>query len=314
MTRWRMRIRLAVLFASLLPGLPAAEVLRVGPGERFGTPSEAAAVARPGDTVLIAPGLYRDCAIWRTANLTIAAHEGEAEIAGPAVCDGKALFVIDAPRVTVRGLAFTGARAASGNGAGIRAQGADLRVERTRFEDNETGILTIAAMPAGGLVVEDSLFRGNGARIPDGPCTGHALYAGQWALVTIRRSRFEATRACHHVKSRAARTEVLDSVIADGPDGASSYLIDVPNGGSLLLTRSDLVKGPRSGNPRAAVVFGAEGVTWPNALIEVTANRFANQGRLPTIFVENRSAARARLAGNTLSGPVLPLLGPGTAQ
>ena len=94
---------LAALLLAFLASPAAAGVLRVSPGERFRVPSQAAAVARPGDTVLIAAGRYRDCAVWRAADLLIAAEGGEAEITGP-VCDGKALFVVAAPRITVRGL------------------------------------------------------------------------------------------------------------------------------------------------------------------------------------------------------------------
>lgn len=299
-----------VLAPLLLPAAVSAEVLRVGPGEQFRAPSEAAAMARPGDTVLIAAGRYRDCAIWRSPDLTVAAVGGEAEITGP-VCDGKALFVVAAPRVTLRGLAFTGATAPAGNGAGIRAEAADLRVERTRFEGNETGILTIASMPGGTLVIEDSRFRGNGARIPDGPCTGHALYVNHWASLVVRRSRFEDTRHCHHVKSRADRTEVMDSIIADGPEGGSSYLVDLPNGGDLLLAGNQLAKGPRTGNPRVAVIIGAEGVARPTTRLEIRDNRFDNRLTVPTTFVENRSTTPVVLSGNVLSGPVQPLAGPG---
>ncbi|WP_135467490.1 right-handed parallel beta-helix repeat-containing protein [Crenalkalicoccus roseus] len=309
-----MLARAALLLLLLLPGCAAAgETLRVGPGERFRLPSEAAAAARDGDRVLIAPGRYRDCAVWRAARLTIAAAgEGAVEIHGP-VCEGKALFVVAGPGVLIEGLTFRGAVAPPGNGAGIRAEGGDLTIRRSRFEDNETGLLTRAEMPQARLVVEDSAFIGNGRRLPQG-CGGHGFYAGHWALVSIRRSRFEATRACHHVKSRAARTEVVDSVIADGPEEEASYLLDIPNGGDLLLAGSTLVKGPRSGNFGTAVMIGAEGVARPTHSLRVLGNRFENRQLLPTIFVHNRSGVPAELEGNTLRGLVLPLLGPGMVR
>ena len=306
-------IRAATLLLALLAARPnpaTAETLRVGPGEALRLPSQAAAAAREGDWVLIAPGHYRDCATWRAAGLRIeAAGSGAVEISGP-VCAGKALFVIAAPGITVAGLTFLGAASAEGNGAGIRAEGGDLRVLRSRFVGNQNGILT-AAMPDAALVVEDSEFIGNGARLAD---CAHGLYAGRLRSVTVRRSRFANTRACHHLKSRAARTEVVDSVIADGPDGEASYLVDVPNGGDLLLARNEMRKGPRSGNPRAAVMVGAEGVTWPTRSLRIEENRFTNAQDRPTTFVENRSRIPAELSGNLLTGPVTALDGPGLVR
>lgn len=299
-----------VLSLVLLPGLAAAETLRVGPGERFGRPSAAALVAQAGDTVLVAPGRYIDCAIWQAPGITIRADGGEAEITGP-VCAGKALFVVAAPDVVLEGFAFRGAAAESGNGAGIRAEGPGLTVRRSRFLGNQSGILTLYALPGARLTIEDSAFVENGARIPRGPCTGHALYVGRWSLLQIRRTSFEGTTECHHVKSRAGRTEISETRFRDGDTSGASYLIDLPNGGDLLLVESDLAKGPRTGNPRAAIMIGAEGVTWPTTRLELRHNRFANRQWLPTIFIENRSATPAELTGNRLRGLVLPLLGPG---
>ncbi|MEO3471559.1 hypothetical protein AAFN86_06795 [Roseomonas sp. CAU 1739] len=291
----------------------AAETLRVGPTERFKLPSQAAAVAREGDTVRIAPGQYRDCAVWRTARLTIVGAGAEAVQIGGPVCDGKALFVLTAPGITIEGITFRGAAAPDGNGAGIRAEGGDLTVRHVQFEDSESGILTRAEMPAARLLIEDSVFLGNGA-MRGAACSGHALYVGHLAAVIVQRTRFEAQRACHHVKSRAARTEITDSSIVDGPLGGSSYLIDLPNGGDLVLARTRLMKGPRTGNRRAAVVIGAEGVLRPTSMLLIEGNRFENRTGGPTIFVENRSTAPARLEGNTLEGLVLALTGPGTVR
>jgi hypothetical protein len=304
---------LAVLGAVFASPVAAAETLRVGSGERFRLPSAAAAVAREGDTIRIAPGEYRDCAVWRAAGLTITGADARAvRISGP-VCEGKALFVIAGAGTTIEGITFRGAVAPDGNGAGIRAEGGDLIIRGSRFEDNQSGILTRSGMTQARILIEDSVFSGNGA-MRGRSCGGHALYANELALIAIRRTRFEATRACHHVKSRAARTEITDSVIDDGPAGGASYLLDLPNGGDLLLERTLLVKGPGTGNPRAAVVIGAEGVRWPTRSLVLRGNRFENRMSLPTIFVENRSATPALLEGNALDGLVLPLTGPGVAR
>ncbi|MCS6921004.1 MAG: hypothetical protein NZM07_03630, partial [Elioraea sp.] len=203
-----MRIPLA-LIALFLSGVSAsAGTLEVGPGKRFARPSEAAAVARPGDRVVIAPGRYVDCAVWRADRLTIAAAQGgEVLITGP-ICGNKGLFVIAGRDVTVEGISFQGAAFAGGNAAGIRAEGGDLTIRRSAFLDNQNGILTKADMRDHRLVIEDSRFVGNGALIHE---CAHGLYAGHWREVVVRRSRFEATRVCHHLKSRAERTVIEES-------------------------------------------------------------------------------------------------------
>jgi len=304
---------LAAAPAVAAPTVAAVETLRVGPGERFRAPSEAAAAVREGDRVIVAPGTYRDCAVWRAASVTVeAAPGGPVVIEGPA-CAGKGLFVAAAPGLTVIGLTFRGAAVPDGNGAGIRGDGGgDLTVRRSTFEGNENGILA-GGTAAARLVIEDSVFRGNGA-LREGRDCAHGVYAGTFGAVVIRRSHFVGTRTCHHVKSRALRTEVLDSTIEDGPEGDSSYLIDVPNGGDLLVARSTLRKGPRSDNPGTAVMIGAEGVRHPTASLRIEGNRFENLQRGGTAFVGNRSGVPAGLRGNRLVGRVTPLVGPGTVR
>jgi hypothetical protein len=306
---WR-RLLVGLTLGCVLAASAAAETLRVGPDQRFRLPSQALAAAKPGDTIVIAAGVYQNCLSIRVDDLTIVAEpDGAAELTGP-VCAGKGLLVASAQRLTVIGLTFRGAVAAAGNGAGIRAEAGDVTVRRSRFIDNQNGILASTAAPAR-LTIEDSVFTGNGALIGD---CAHGVYAGALALVVIQRSRFEETRICHHVKSRAARTEITDSVIVDGADRQTSYLVDIPNGGDLVLRNSELRKGPRAQNPGAAVVIGAEGVTHPTTILEITGNRFANVMPRGTVFVRNRSGTAATLRGNRLSGQVTALEGPGTVR
>ena len=64
----------------------------------------------------------------------------------------------------------------------------------------------------------------------------------------IRRSRIlESKDGGHEVKSRARRTVIEDSVIAS-LKGLDSRLIDVPNGGELIVRNSVLQEGPLSVN------------------------------------------------------------------
>jgi hypothetical protein len=56
------------------------------------------------------------------------------------------------------------------------------------------------------------------------------------------RQRFSGTKLAHHIVSSARQNELIENVIEDGPDGTSSYLIDMPIGGSMLLDHNVLEK------------------------------------------------------------------------
>ena len=66
----------------------APRTLRVGPGEEFKLPSQAAAFAVDGDTIEIKAGEYVDCATWRRNNLTTRGVGGRAHVKDK-VCSGK---------------------------------------------------------------------------------------------------------------------------------------------------------------------------------------------------------------------------------
>ena len=290
---------------------PAGRVLKVGPGEAFSKPSEAAAAALAGDTVMIASGTYDDCAVWpkRAPFLTIQAASGVVIIMGR-TCEYKALFVIKGDSITVRGITFTGAQAPRHNGAGIRAEGRGLLVENSRFVDNEEGILA-GSIPNGIIVVRNSVFQGNGNCVE---ACAHGIYVGNIAELRIENSNFLEQHIGHHVKSRAARTVLTGNVIADGPFGTASYLVDIPNGGALIMRNNALEKGPLSDNPRIAVTLGEEGATNITTEIVIEGNQFKNDLTTETVFVRNHTATRAIIRGNTLNGAVRPLLGPGTVD
>jgi hypothetical protein len=286
-------------------GAGVSDVLRVGPQRRIKSIAEAARIAKNGDIILIDAGVYRECAVWRASDLVIrGAQPGKVIVRGQA-CEGKALFVIKGDRTTVDGVTFAYAAVPDRNGAGIRQEGRDLTVRRSVFFRNQSGILTMG-LPDGSLTIEDSRFLENGG-CPD-RC-GHALYAGALRKLLVRRSIFKSTQDAHHIKSRAAETEIVDSVIEDGDAGNSSFLIDVPNGGAVTIRHNTLVKGPESANVLTAIRVGAEGVRHPTPYILVEDNRFANRMRLPTVFFWNDTQTRATLRNNQLDGLVLPSRG-----
>jgi hypothetical protein len=294
----------------LVAGGPAgARTLSVGPRAAFTQPSEAIADARDGDTIEIATGEYFDCAVVKQNHVTIVG-KGPDVVMTDKACEGKALLVIRGSDITVRNLTLSRARVPDGNGAGIRAEGPNLTVEQTRFINNENGILA-ADVPNSTIRILDSTFERNGRC--QATCA-HGVYVGHIALLHIERTKFFETREGHHIKSRALRTELIGDDIEDGPQGTASYLVEVPNGGTLIMRDNKLEKGPNCSNHSAAIVIGAEGVTQRTAELTLANNSFANDQDREAMFVRNMTATEAQLTGNRLKGSVVPLSGDGNVQ
>jgi len=282
--------------------------LEVGPSKTYTTPSAAAAAAKNGDQIKIEPGQYFDCAVWNADNLVIEGT-GPGVVITDKTCMGKGLFVIEGNNTTVRNLTLTRARVPDMNGAGIRLDKGNLTVDSVKFIDNQNGIM--GGVPGTTVTIRNSDFDRNGTC--EGACA-HGIYIGNVESVRVENSRFSNTRQAHSIKSRAKRTEVIGCTIADGPDGTSSYLIEAPNGGALIVRDNTLEKGPKSENHKAAIAIGAEGVTRPTPEITITNNNFRNDGNYETALVWNLTATRATLRGNKLAGSVIPLNGDGTVQ
>lgn len=301
----------AALAALFLVNHAEARTLEVGQGRAYATPSAAGAAARDGDTVSIAPGEYFDCTVWTAPNLTIRG-EGPADkvLITDKACQGKALFVITGANTTVRNLTLTRARVPDGNGAGIRQEGPNLLVEGVRFINNQNGILS-TDQPNGKIIIRNSEFVRNGSCENAGGCA-HGVYAGHIALLRVEGSRFFNTREGHHIKSRAATTEVEGNDIQDGPDGTASYEVDVSNGGGVLVRGNTMQKGPQSQNRTTAIMVGAEGITQRTPDIIVENNSFRNDSPAGTALLVNRTATEAVVRNNRLTGQIRPLVGDGT--
>jgi hypothetical protein len=297
-------IAFAAAMLSVLPA--AARILEVGPHRTLALPSQAAMIAADGDVVRIDPGHYADCAIWHASHLLIEAAGPGVRLAGR-TCAGKGIFITEGTDITIRGLTFADAAVAAHNGAGIRAAGRNLTVEASRFVHNENGILA-GGGPDSVLRIVDSAFIGNGACID---ACAHAVYAGAPIyLLDIEHCVFRDTRIAHHVKSRARNTIVRNSIIEDGPDGTSSYLIEVPDGGNVLIEGNTMQKGSRTSNPGVAISVGIESNRNPTDVLIVRGNDFRSDAPSRTIFVRNNTSAEAELIGNVFSGDVQVLAVP----
>lgn len=296
-----------LLAAGATPGF--GNTIEVGASQQLKLPSQAALVARSGDTIQIEPGEYTDCAVWRTSDLTIEGKGNGAVLANKS-CAGKGIFVIVGDGITVRNLTFAHATVPDRNGAAIRVEGRNLTVEHSRFIDNENGILADAAAGST-LKILDSEFRGNGKCDPQ---CAHGIYAGAIDTLDIEGSSFVDQHVGHHIKSRALHTILINNDIADGPDGNSSFLVDISNGGDLLMQGNRLEKGPHSENRETAVAIGFEGMKNPTRTLIIRGNSFTNDMPTATHFVSNRTSTPVALSANQFHGHTTPLAGRGSVS
>jgi hypothetical protein len=281
---------------------PAGRTLAVGPRETYGLPSEAARAAQPGDTIVIAAGDYHgDVATWAADRLAICGKGGPVRLfADGNSAQGKAIWVIAGSDIVVEGIDFIGAKVADENGAGIRAEGGDLTVRRSRFFDNENGIL-------GGdgavVTIERCEFGRNGA----GDGQSHNIYIGRAKRLVISASYFHEAKVGHNLKSRARESRIENSYFVDGPRGTSSYLADFPSGGMVYLRGNLFHKGPMAEN-NTAISFGAEGVKWPVNTLKMVHNTVV-MTRSGGNFVAARPTTQAvLLLGNVFAGSDGPSL------
>jgi hypothetical protein len=281
-----------------VPGAHAAAVRLVGPGHPYGTPCRAIQAAAPGDTVMIdaaGNGHYDgDVCAWRTPGLTIAGYNGRARIAAAGQdAQGKAIWVIAGNDTTIRNVELSGAAVPDRNGAAIRQEGANLRLEQVYFHDNENGVLA-APNPDSDIVIESSEFARNG----HGDGYSHNLYIGKVRSFTLRYSYSHDARVGHLVKSRALTNRILYNRLT-GENGTASYELDLPNGGLSFVIGNVIQQGPRSENP-SLVSFGVEGAHHPGSALFLVNNTLVDDLRKgPALFVEP-SLAAAVLAQNNL--------------
>ncbi len=264
------RIRQVLLAAVLLPACAFSTDWRVGPGRALTLPSQAAALAKDGDTVTIEAGSYVDCAFWTQNDLLIRGEGGYAVLRDKC-CGGKAIWVIQGRNTTVRHIEFTGAAVPDRNGAGIRQEGPDLLVQHCYFHDNENGILT-GANKESSIRVEHTHFDNNG----HGDGYSHNMYIGHVGSFEISSSWTHRARVGHNIKSRADSNRILYNRISNEDDGTASRDIDLPNGGYALIMGNVLQHGPRTQNSNTCG-YGMEGLSNASKTLLLVNNTFVSQ-------------------------------------
>jgi hypothetical protein len=263
----------------------------VGEGQPYAQPGDAARAAADGDLIHIMPGTYYSCAVW-TADHLVIEGAGPATVMTDTSCQGKANFVISGNDVTVRDLAFTRVRVNDGNGAGIRAEGAGLVMERIRFDNNQAGVLAVS-QPAATIQILGCVFLNNGTitgrRVPA------AVEVGALQHLVIRNSVFQPGRAGAAIVSYADLTDIASSRIAASPAPAESQkTATVLVTGALLMVDTELEASEASSGNKIAIraTLGAAAA----GDLTLRRNRLEGDGTL----LENWSGRSVVLDGNRL--------------
>ena len=139
-------------------------------------------------------------------------------IAQGASAESKGIWVVRGGKVTVEGFDFVGAAVPDRNGAGIRFEKGNLRVENCRFLENENGILTGGDVDST-LEILSSEFGNNGS----GDGQSHNLYVGAIGTLKVTGSYFHHAKVGHLLKSRAAKNLIFYNRLTDETGGTASY-------------------------------------------------------------------------------------------
>ena len=289
--------------ARLKPGtrLTRGATIRVGPDRFYRKPSEAARIAKDGDTIEIDAADYvGDVAIWPQSNLTLRGVGGRPHLrAAGRSAEGKAIWVIKGDNTTVENLEFSGTKVGDKNGAGIRLEGTDLVIRNSSFHDNEMGVLT-GRNPDSDVTIEYSEFYGNTVDYRKFGRLGHNIYIGEIRSFTLTGSYVHGAVIGHNVKSRARYNMIKYNKIVDENDGGSSYLIDLPNGGASYLIGNLLHQSPKNDN-NAMISYGSEGIIYDERTAYVVSNTFVNDDR-DGAFIQTLGKARIRAMSNLFVG------------
>ena len=258
------------------------------------------AIGAGAGTIRFASFAFADCAVQEAGDiLYTAAVPGESVLDGTA-CEGKAALVLRGRRARIDGLVFANMAVPDGNGAGIRLEKGDLAIAQSWFRDSQQGILT-ANGESGTVTIDKSTFTRLGTCEGPGGCA-HSIYVGDYGALTVTRSRFEAGRGGHYLKSRAGRVMVLDSSFDDSAGRATNYMIDLPAGATGRIAGNWFVQGQDKENYSAFIALAAEGRVHSSDGLAIESNnaRLAPGVSRETVFVADWSGDRPAVGVNAL--------------
>jgi len=215
-------------------------------------------------------------------------------------CEGKAALVLRGRRARIVGLVFAHMKVPDFNGAGIRLEHGDLEVSQAWFRDSQQGIL--AGDDRGGTItIDKSTFTRLGTCEGPGGCA-HSIYIGDYGALNVTRTRFEAGRGGHYLKSRSPRVSILNNSFDDSAGHETNYMIDLSNGATGQIAGNWIVQGKDKENYSALIAVAAEGKHNSSAGLRIEGNnaRMAPGVTFSSTFVADWSGDVLALGEKTL--------------
>jgi len=177
---------------------------------------------------------------------------------------GKGLILAQGNDLMVENIECRNIKVRDGNGACIRLEGKNLTLNHVYFHDSQEGVLE-TSKEYGVIQINNSRFERLGYN-----GQAHGIYTNK-AKLYIYQSLFVATKSQGHaIKVRGSKLVIDRSIIAS-LSSDDSRLIDMPNGGALVVKNSLLEQGPNSVNGQV-IGFAFEGIKYKDNSIYLNEN------------------------------------------
>ncbi len=273
-------------------------ITEVGAQRTVKSLSAASRLAKDGDIIEVDGGDYvGDVAVWTQNELILRAKNGRARlIAQGASAESKGIWVVRGGKVTVEGFDFVGATVSDRNGAGIRFEKGNLRVENCRFLENENGILT-GSDAESTLEIFNSEFGYNGF----GDGQSHNLYVGAIGTLKVSGNYFHHAKVGHLLKSRAGRNLIFYNRLTDEIGGTASYELEFPSGGLAYVMGNLIQQSSTTENPNV-ISFGAEGYRSQANRLYLVNNTLVDMRPQGGQFLRVKPGAEVHAINNLLVG------------
>ncbi len=242
---------------------PFKATVQVGKGEimvgniSYSTLAQASQNLKDGQTMYIGEGFYREALIVKASDVLIVG-QGRVVFDGVAA-KGKAAIITQGEHIRIKNIECRNIVVRDKNGACIRSEGASLFVDHVYFHDSEQGII---AGKTELTQIKNSRFELLGKN-----GQAHGIYIGSGKLVIDGSLFIAAVSEGHEIKSRAYLTIIKNSIIAS-MSARDSRLIDISNGGELIIENSVLQQGRNSVNGDA-IGYGLEKMRYNKNRIKI---------------------------------------------
>jgi cytoskeletal protein CcmA (bactofilin family) len=214
----------------------AGEIVAAGEivvdGKTVATVDDIEGVLKDGSTIFLGPGVYSKGFHILADQVTVV---GDGSHFKNAAIEGKGAIIVSGNGAVIEGIECSDIEVADKNGACVRQQGKDLTLVNVYFHDSEQGVLQ--APDTGFLHIRFSRFDRLGRS-----GYAHGIYAQGSSLVVSDSSFIGTTDQGHSIKSRAPYTKVTNSVL-NSADGYDSRLVDISNGGVVILENNVFYQG-----------------------------------------------------------------------